>query len=59
MAGSALGGRAVSTRWADPTGVLNFLARNLDTLLATYGYLAVFIFVGVLLVGVGRSQRHF
>jgi membrane protein DedA with SNARE-associated domain len=52
MAGSALGGRAVSTRWADATGVLNFLARNLDTLLATYGYLAVFIFVGVESIGV-------
>jgi membrane protein DedA with SNARE-associated domain len=52
MAGSALGGRAVSTRWADATGVLNFLARNLDTLLASYGYLAVFIFVGVESIGV-------
>jgi membrane protein DedA with SNARE-associated domain len=52
MAGSALGGRAVSTRWADATGVLNFLARNLDLLLATYGYLAVFIFVGVESIGV-------
>jgi len=32
--------------------VLNFLARNLDALLATYGYLAVFIFVGVESIGV-------
>src|SRR5467141_4757763 len=32
--------------------MLNFLARNLDTLLATYGYLAVFVFVGVESLGV-------
>jgi membrane protein DedA with SNARE-associated domain len=32
--------------------VLNFFARNLDSLLATYGYLAVFIFVGVESIGV-------
>jgi membrane protein DedA with SNARE-associated domain len=32
--------------------VLNFLARNLDSLLATYGYLAVFIFVGVESIGI-------
>src|SRR5712692_6100385 len=32
--------------------MLNFLARNLDSLLATYGYLAVFIFVGVESIGV-------
>src|ERR1700674_4769345 len=27
--------------------MLNFLARNLDSVLATYGYLAVFFFVGI------------
>src|ERR1700694_1644441 len=32
--------------------MLNFLARNLDSLLATYGYLAVFIFVGVESIGI-------
>src|ERR1700724_2024650 len=32
--------------------MLNFLARNLDSLLASYGYLAVFIFVGVESIGV-------
>src|SRR2546425_13013360 len=32
--------------------MLNFLARNLDALLATYGYLAVFIFVGIESVGI-------
>jgi membrane protein DedA with SNARE-associated domain len=32
--------------------VLTFLARNLDSLLATYGYLAVFIFVGVESIGI-------
>src|SRR5260370_42255257 len=32
--------------------MLSFLARNLDSLLATYGYLAVFIFVGVESIGV-------
>jgi membrane protein DedA with SNARE-associated domain len=32
--------------------VLTFLARNLDSLLATYGYLAVFVFVGVESIGV-------
>jgi membrane protein DedA with SNARE-associated domain len=32
--------------------VLNFLARNLDSLLATYGYLAVFVFVGVESIGI-------
>src|SRR2546428_2744700 len=32
--------------------MLNFLARNLDALLATYGYLAVFVFVGVESIGV-------
>src|ERR1700674_2294894 len=32
--------------------MLNFLARNLDSLLATYGYLAVFVFVGVESIGV-------
>src|SRR5260370_29389524 len=32
--------------------MLNFLARNLDSLLATYGYLAVFLFVGVESIGV-------
>jgi len=32
--------------------VLNFFASNLDSLLATYGYLAVFIFVGVESLGV-------
>src|SRR2546425_5517829 len=31
--------------------MLNFLARNLDALLATYGYLAVFVFVGVESIG--------
>src|ERR1700736_428360 len=32
--------------------MLSFLARNLDSLLASYGYLAVFIFVGVESIGV-------
>src|SRR3989441_9881367 len=32
--------------------MLNFLARNLDALLATYGYLAVFVFVGVESMGI-------
>jgi membrane protein DedA with SNARE-associated domain len=32
--------------------VLSFLARNLDSLLATYGYLAVFVFVGVESIGI-------
>jgi len=32
--------------------VLNFLSGNLDYLLATYGYLAVFVFVGVESIGV-------
>src|SRR2546427_246221 len=32
--------------------MLNFLARNLDALLATYGYLAVFVFVGVESIGI-------
>src|SRR5260370_20393039 len=32
--------------------MLSFLARNLDSLLATYGYVAVFIFVGVESIGV-------
>ena len=32
--------------------MLNFLARNLDSLLATYGYLAVFVFVGVEGIGI-------
>jgi membrane protein DedA with SNARE-associated domain len=32
--------------------VLNFFARNLDSLLATYGYLAVFVFVGVEGIGI-------
>src|SRR5207302_8392542 len=32
--------------------MLNFLARNLDSLLASYGYLAVFIFVGVESIGI-------
>jgi len=32
--------------------MLNFLARNLDGLLATYGYLAVFVFVGVEGIGI-------
>jgi len=32
--------------------VLSFLARNLDSLLASYGYLAVFIFVGVESIGI-------
>ena len=32
--------------------MLNFFARNLDSLLATYGYLAVFLFVGVESIGV-------
>ena len=32
--------------------MLSFLARNLDSLLATYGYLAVFVFVGVESIGV-------
>jgi membrane protein DedA with SNARE-associated domain len=31
---------------------LNLLARNLDSLLATYGYLAVFVFVGVESIGI-------
>ena len=32
--------------------MLSFFARNLDSLLATYGYLAVFLFVGVESIGV-------
>lgn len=32
--------------------MLNFFARNLDSLLAAYGYLAVFIFVGVESLGI-------
>jgi len=32
--------------------VLNFISGNLDYLLATYGYLAVFVFVGVESIGV-------
>ena len=32
--------------------MLTFLARNLDSLLAMYGYLAVFVFVGVESIGV-------
>jgi membrane protein DedA with SNARE-associated domain len=32
--------------------MLNFLARNLDSVLATYGYLAVFFFVGIESIGV-------
>src|SRR5260370_33554006 len=32
--------------------MLNFLARNLDSLLATYGYVAVFVFVGVESLGI-------
>src|SRR2546427_3939447 len=32
--------------------MLNFFARSLDSLLATYGYLAVFIFVGIESVGI-------
>ena len=32
--------------------MLNFLARILDSLLATYGYLAVFVFVGVESIGI-------
>jgi membrane protein DedA with SNARE-associated domain len=32
--------------------VLNFFARNLDTVLATYGYLAVFFFVGIESLGI-------
>jgi membrane protein DedA with SNARE-associated domain len=32
--------------------VLNFFASNLDSLLATYGYLAVFVFVGVESLGI-------
>src|SRR5437879_9580251 len=37
--------------------MLNFLARNLDSLLATYGYLAVFVFVGVESIGLpGRGE---
>ena len=32
--------------------MLSFLARNLDSLLATYGYLAVFVFVGVESIGI-------
>lgn len=32
--------------------MLNFLARNFDSLLMTYGYLAVFVFVGVESIGI-------
>jgi len=32
--------------------VLNFFASNLDSLLSTYGYLAVFVFVGIESIGV-------
>jgi membrane protein DedA with SNARE-associated domain len=32
--------------------VLSFFARNLDSLLTTYGYLAVFIFVGIESIGI-------
>src|SRR5947209_15646701 len=32
--------------------MLNFLARHLDSLLATYGYLAVFVFVGIESIGI-------
>src|SRR5256885_16936111 len=32
--------------------MLSFLARSLDSLLATYGYLAVFVFVGVESIGI-------
>jgi len=32
--------------------MFNFLARNLDSVLATYGYLAVFFFVGIESIGV-------
>src|SRR5712692_430849 len=32
--------------------MLNFLARNLDSLLATYGYLAVFVVVGIESIGI-------
>jgi membrane protein DedA with SNARE-associated domain len=32
--------------------MLTFLARSLDSLLATYGYLAVFVFVGVESIGI-------
>jgi membrane protein DedA with SNARE-associated domain len=32
--------------------VLNFFASNLDSLLATYGYLAVFVFVGIESLGI-------
>ena len=32
--------------------MLNFFARNLDSLLATYGYLAVFFFVGIESIGI-------
>ncbi len=32
--------------------MLNFLARNIDSLLATYGYLAVFVFVGIESLGI-------
>jgi membrane protein DedA with SNARE-associated domain len=32
--------------------MLNFFARNLDTALATYGYLAVFFFVGIESLGI-------
>src|SRR2546428_7452613 len=32
--------------------MLNFIGSNLDSLLATYGYLAVFVFVGVESVGI-------
>jgi membrane protein DedA with SNARE-associated domain len=32
--------------------MLNFLARNLDSVLATYGYFAVFFFVGIESIGI-------
>jgi membrane protein DedA with SNARE-associated domain len=32
--------------------MFNFLARNLDSVLATYGYLAVFFFVGIESIGI-------
>ncbi len=32
--------------------MLNFFARNLDSLLATYGYVAVFVFVGIESLGI-------
>src|SRR2546430_15797385 len=32
--------------------VLQFIGSNLDSLLATYGYLAVFVFVGVESIGI-------